>query len=38
MFADCDCPDPNLCKTLKRHISGRLWEIWNEKGKGDIVD
>jgi len=28
MFADCDCPDPSLCKTLKRHITGRLWEIW----------
>jgi hypothetical protein len=25
----CTCPDPALCQRLKRHITGRLWEIWN---------
>ena len=25
----CTCPDPALCARLKRHINGRLWEIWN---------
>jgi hypothetical protein len=25
----CSCPDPELCKKLKRHIVGRLWEIWH---------
>ena len=25
----CSCPDPELCRRLRRHIRGRLWEIWN---------
>lgn len=25
----CNCPDPALCQRLKKHINGRLWEIWN---------
>jgi hypothetical protein len=29
MEKSCSCPDPALCKRLKRHIHGRLWEIWN---------
>jgi len=25
----CNCPDWRLCQKLKKHINGRLWEIWN---------
>src|SRR5689334_16540356 len=24
----CDCPDPELCQRLKRHIAGRDYEWW----------
>ena len=24
----CSCPNPSLCKQLKTHICGRLYEIW----------
>jgi ADP-heptose:LPS heptosyltransferase len=27
----CNCPDPELCKKLNKHINGRLWDIWNNK-------
>ncbi len=26
---NCNCPNPALCEQLKKHINGRLWEIWN---------
>lgn len=25
---DCNCPDPALCRRLRIHISGTLWERW----------
>lgn len=25
---DCTCPDPALCRRLRLHISGTLWEKW----------
>jgi hypothetical protein len=30
--AGCDCPDPALCKRLKKHINNRLFDIWNGIG------
>jgi predicted GH43/DUF377 family glycosyl hydrolase len=24
----CRCPDPDLCRQLKRHIHGHTWNIW----------
>ena len=28
----CNCPDPALCVKLKKHICGRLWQIWHGFG------
>lgn len=33
----CTCPDPALCKKLNKHISGRLWDIWQGKAEGLTV-
>jgi|GEM_PF-5772232 len=28
MEEKCNCPEPELCKQLKMHVAGRLYEIW----------